>query len=356
MAGLLDDYFAVHRGCTIQDNPYGGGGVALASIRDVAAAAGVSLTTVSHALNNRGRIAEETRVRILNAARELDYQANAHAQQLVTRRSRIIAIHVPNLGVSEGPALPHSAYFLDLINGAAAAADSSRYALVVTPAGGRASILGSFAIDGTIIVDPRSDASDFTSRGSVVTVGDALRKTDRPLTVDNDHSAAAGVVLDHFAEHGRARPALVTDDTHRPYVHAVQVGYQAWITDHETENLATTLCSLKQSAVDEVIAVLRRAGVDAIYASSDDVALALLDAASRAGLRVPEDLAIASAVDSRSLTLTTPQISATNLFPYRTGATAAQLLIEQLENGLAAPTTRLIPTEFVPRASTAAAS
>jgi DNA-binding LacI/PurR family transcriptional regulator len=65
-------------------------------------------------------------------------------------------------------------------------------------------------------------------------------------------------------------------------------------------------------------------------------------------------LAIASAVDARSLTLTSPQISATNLFPFRTGGTAAQLLIDRLENGAKTDETRLIPTQFVARASTAA--
>jgi hypothetical protein len=58
-------------------------------------------------------------------------------------------------------------------------------------------------------------------------------------------------------------------------------------------------------------------------------------------------LAIASAVDCRSLTLTSPQISATNLFPFRTGGTAAQLLMDRLESGSKADDTRIIPTEFV---------
>lgn len=327
----------------------------MVSIKDVAAAAGVSPTTVSHALNNRGRIAEETRVKVLEVAAQLGYQANAHAQQLVTRRSRIIAIQMPDVGETPGPALPLSAYFLELINGAAAASDSAGYALVVTPSGGKASILSSFSIDGAIVVDPQGDEAVFSTGAPVVTVGVALRTTHHTLAVDNDHADAARVVLDHFADLGFSRPALVADDSRRSYVHDVIAGYRSWVARHEVAETVVTLSSVDRAAVDAVVAQLVSARTDAVYASSDDLALALLDAASRAGLRIPEELAIASAVDSRSLTLTSPQISATNLFPYQTGATAAQLLIERLENGSKITGTRMIPTRFMVRASTAGA-
>lgn len=325
----------------------------MASIRDVAAAAGVSPTTVSHALNNRGRIAEETRVRVLQAARQLGYQANVHAQQLVTRRSRIIAIQMPALEYSHGPALPDSAYFLDVINGAAAAADGAGYALVVTPSGGKASIFGSFAIDGAIIVDPQGDEPIFSTGVPVATVGIALCETHDVLAVDNDHATAASLVLDHFEAAGRVRPAMVADDTRRSYVDDVISGYRDWVRHKGIGDITLTLASLDPPAVDRVLGELRAAGADAVYASSDDLALALLDAASRSGVAVPTELAIASAVDARSLTLTSPQISATNLFPFRTGGTAAQLLIDRLENGSSAGDTRIIPTQFVARASTA---
>ncbi len=327
----------------------------MVSIRDVASAAGVSLTTVSHALNNRGRIAEETRDRILEVARELGYQANVHAQQLVTRRSRIIAIQMPALDVSAGPALPQSAYFLDLINGAAAAADESRYALVVTPSGGKANILGSFAIDGAIIVDPQGSESIFSTGAPIVTIGVTLSESHDVMAVDNDHATAARVVLDHFAENGCSRPATVIDDTHRSYVGDVLSGYSAWVAERGAQEIVVTASSALR-AMDDVIMKLQEECADAVYASSDDLALALLDAALRAGMQVPGELAIASAVDSKSLTLTSPQISATNLFPFRTGGTAARLLIERLEDVSVAGHTRLIPTQFIARASSVTAS
>ena len=323
------------------------------TIKEVAAAAGVSPTTVSHVLNNRGRIAEDTRARVLEVVRQFGYQANAHAQQLVTRRSRIIAIQLPDPGLTGGPALPQSAYFLELINGAAAAADSLNYAVFVAPSGGNASILNGFAIDGAIVVDPQGKEAVFASRATVVTVGVPLQSAHDALSVDNDHARAARVVLDQFQGQGRRCPALLADRTGRSYVNDIRAGYSAWIAEHETADVVVTCGSLNKTALDRAMAKLIAAGADAVYTSSDDLALGLLDAAFRAGLSVPDDLAVAAAVDSRSLTLTSPQISATNLFPRRTGATAARLLIESIENGSEAATTQRIPTRFVARASTA---
>jgi len=326
----------------------------VASIRDVAAAAGVSLTTVSHALNNRGRIAQKTRIRVLEAARDLGYQANVHAQQLVTRRSRIIAIQMPTPERSQGPALPHSAYFLDLINGASAAADDARYALVVTPSGSTANILDSFAIDGVIIVDPRGDEPAFDAGAPIVTIGDARSGShDDILAVDNDHAAATHIALDHFAALGRTRPAVVADSTHWSYVNEVLAGYQSWTRRRHIAEIVIELESPEGTQVDQTVTRLIAEGVDAVYTSSDDLALALLDAAVRAGVRVPDQLAIASAVDSRSLALTTPQISATDLFPFRTGEIAARQLIDRLEHGPEPVRTQIIDTQFVARGSSA---
>ncbi len=327
----------------------------MAGIIDVAAAAGVSPTTVSHVLNNRGRIAEETRAKVLEAARQLGYQANVHAQQLVTRRSRIIAIQMPDLGDGPGPSLPHSAYFLELINGAAAAADSAGYALVVSPSGGKAGVLSGFAIDGAIIVDPHGEEPVFRTDVPMVTIGVAENGGREVLRVDNDHAGAARQVLDHFAEAGRRRPALLTDETRRSYVKDVRTGYRSWVAEHDVPETVITVGALDKDTLDAAFAELFAAPIDAVYTSSDDLALALLDAALRAGLRVPQDLAIASAVDDRALSLTSPQISATNLFPFRTGETAAELLIERLESGPGALPGPLMPTEFVARGSSAQA-
>jgi len=68
-----------------------------ATLSDIARVAGVSKMSVSRAINNRPKISEETRERVLKVARRLNYQPNRYARALTTNRSYLIAIVVPDL-------------------------------------------------------------------------------------------------------------------------------------------------------------------------------------------------------------------------------------------------------------------
>src|SRR5688572_5309787 len=183
------------------------------TIRDVAAAAGVSLTTVSHALSNQGRIGEKTRQRVLNVAAELGYRANVHAQQLVTNRSRTIAIQVaPFDSTSKSSMLiPNSEYFLEVLNGASDEADRNGYALVLTPPGVGPTTISAFAVDGAIIVDPHGDEGllnpQWTATHPVVTAARTAGRRRRADAVDNDQRAAAISAFEHMWEQGYRRTA-----------------------------------------------------------------------------------------------------------------------------------------------------
>ena len=103
------------------------------NIYDIARTIGVSITTVSHALTGRGRVSPATRERILQAAAEIGYTANPHARSLVSGRSRTIAIQVAGFtsSMSSSSLLPDAAYYMELLNGAAVAAASHDYAIML---------------------------------------------------------------------------------------------------------------------------------------------------------------------------------------------------------------------------------
>ena len=67
------------------------------TIKDVAERAGVSVTTVSRVLNNRGYISQATRTKVYQAMEELDYQPNEVARSLFRKRSKIIGLIVPTV-------------------------------------------------------------------------------------------------------------------------------------------------------------------------------------------------------------------------------------------------------------------
>ncbi len=333
----------------------------VANIRDVAEAAGVSVTTVSHVLSGRGRVAEHTRQRVSQIANDLSYRPNVHAQQLVTRRSRTLAIQVASFG---GPnedrtLIPHSDYFLDLLNGAAAAAAAHGCALILTPPHVDASRLTEFAVDGVIVVDPRGDEPLFQGEWQrarpLVTTGRPMTGGPARCVVDNDHVAAAVDVLDHLEREGYVRPALVLTRTSRSYVADILAAYRAWTASRDLEPLVVEIGETpSESVAAQALGSLLGLALppDAVYTSSEELALGVLHEARRRGIEVPAELGVCSAVDSSALRLTTPQVTGTMLHPTEIGRQAAEALLELAGDPDAVPHLLAVPARLCVREST----
>ncbi|HEV7823433.1 MAG TPA: LacI family DNA-binding transcriptional regulator [Mycobacteriales bacterium] len=332
-----------------------------ATIRDVAEAAGVSITTVSHVLNGQGRVAETTRRRVAQVAVDLGYRPNVHAQQLVTRKSRTVAIQVAAFTAPTGGSalIPKSDYFLEVLNGASEAAAARGYALILTPPNVDAQSMNEFAVDGAIIVDPRGDEPLFTGewgRRPVVTTGRPLASRRPVSVVDNDHRAAARAVLDHLAANGYTRPALLTTDTSRSYTRDLHDAYVAWCAAH---GVPPRVVEVDEPPSEDEAA--RALGTlldgpdprDAVFASCEDLALGVLHEAQRRGVRVPAELGVCSAVDSGSLQLTSPQVTGVYLHPRELGRRAADVVVDLIEGGDGPVADGEVPVRLVARASTA---
>jgi DNA-binding LacI/PurR family transcriptional regulator len=328
------------------------------TIRDVAAAAGVSLTTVSHALSNQGRIGERTRQRVLEVATELGYQANVHAQQLVTNKSRTLAIQIaPFDSTSQSSMLiPNSEYFLEVLNGASEEAGKRGYALVLTPPGIAPAAINAFAVDGAIIVDPHGDEGlldpGWVKAHPVVTAGRTAGVNPNRYVVDNDHRAAALVALEHLWDQGYRRPAAMITDRARSYTRDVIDAYTTFAQTH-----GIPVRTVETGTGDSAKAALRTLLADsdppdAIYAGSEDIALDVLHEASALGLNLPRDLGLCSCVDSSIFNLTTPEVTGIVCHPRTIGGIAVSLLIDLVEGREPAQDTVVVPTELNIRRST----
>lgn len=331
------------------------------TIREVAEAAGVSITTVSHVLSGQGRVAEGTRRRVEQAVAELAYRPNVHAQQLVTRKSRTVAIQVAGFAghISSSALIPRSDYFLDLLNGAAEAAAERGYAVILTPPSADAATVEEFAVDGVIVVDPRGDEPLFSDRWHhahrMVTTGRPTMVEQVAAVVDNDHRAAAVAMLEHLAEQGYRRPALMITTTVRSYTSDVLEAYTAWTAAHGMPPVVVTVDEPPtENAAAEALRWLldRDPRPDAVYASAEDLALGVLHEAQQRGLRVPEELGVCSAVDSSVLQLTSPQITGMFLHPRDIGRAAAGALLDVLDDAGAPPRDVNVPAELFARGST----
>jgi DNA-binding LacI/PurR family transcriptional regulator len=189
----------------------------------------------------------------------------------------------------------------------------------------------------------------------MVTTGRPTLVEQIASVVDNNHRAAAGAMLDHLAEQGYRRPALMITSTARSYTSDMLEAYTAWTAARGIEPVVVRVDEppTENAAAEALRALLDRdPRPDAVYASSEDLALGVLHEAQRRGLSVPGELGVCSAVDSSVLQLTSPQVTGMFLNPRDIGRGAADALLDLLEHPTAAPHDVAVPAELCPRGST----
>jgi DNA-binding LacI/PurR family transcriptional regulator len=281
-----------------------------------------------------------------------------HAQQLVTNRSRTIAIQVAPFDSSSKSSMliPNSEYFLELLNGASEEAGKNGYALVLTPPGVGPLAISAFAVDGAIIVDPHGDEGlldpQWTATHAVVTAGRTAGQRRQCYVVDNDHRAAAIGALDHLWDQGYRRPAAMITDRARSYTRDVIDGYTGWANDHGIP--VQTIETGSETSAKEALRQLLTGPQppDAVYAGSEDIAFDVLHEAANLGLRVPDDLGLCSCVDSSTFNLTTPEITGLDCQPRTIGGHAVSLLIRLIEGEKPPQDTITVPAKLNIRRST----
>ncbi|MBK5233589.1 MAG: LacI family DNA-binding transcriptional regulator [Thermoleophilia bacterium] len=327
-------------------------------IHDVAREAGVSITTVSHSLNGRGRVLPETRDRVVAIAESLGYSANVHAQRLATGIHKTIALQVsgygPNIvGVD-------SAYYIDLLNSASATALELGYMPILTPPDVTNKSI-QLAADGALILDPTGDEPLMETvneaGGIVVTAGrPMLNRSSVAGWVDNDLPTLTIEVLDHLESMGYEQPALITGSRERSYAADTIRAYERWVGER---GKATNVVEVRDNPTADVAIstarqlLEREPRPDSIYASFDVFALGALRVANSMGLDVPNDLGIVATVDSQGLRSATPTLTAIENHPSELGAKAIRMLIGLLNGTIEPPVTEIVPAELQVRESTA---
>jgi DNA-binding LacI/PurR family transcriptional regulator len=327
-------------------------------IRQVAAAAGVSVTTVSHALNGKGRLPEETREHVRRVAEQLAYRPSLAARNLGGGKTGLLGLLISQ---PSGSPVRFSdfAYFTQLMMAASTAAMKAGYALVLTAADPGLAASPDIPIDGALVIDPVAGdpvVEDLVeSRIPLVTTGRILGAPQDAPWVDNDHAAGARSVLSHLARRGAGRIALLTNPTVMSYTIDVETAYRAWCAEQSVKPLVTHVSadlteSAGYAATRKLLAL--RQPPDAIYATYDRVGVGALLAARAANIAVPDELLLAVTATGSGGEPTRPSLTGLSLHPDQIGARAADLLIALVEERTPPSLHVTIPTRLVPRTST----
>ena len=332
-----------------------------ATIQDVARRAGVSATTVSHTFSGHGVVAPGTRERVREVARELGYRPDAIARGLRSNRLGVLGLVVRPLDTLD-TVLPDGVdYFLRFAGSAALAAVERGYGLMLVPDPSQddSPAIG-LACDGFLITEPVANDPliSLLTRDCVPFLG-VGQDPARPMTEDYLDVATDRLtteVLDHLAETGGTRVALVLGTDPNAWNRDAEAAYLAWAAargqDPVVLRRAETAGQAGGHTAGEELFRLA-APPDAVLCQTGRQAAGVLAAARERGLSVPGDVRIAAGSDSEHTRAARPTITAADLRPDRLARTAVATLVARIEG--AAPPEPAGPPDYalVVRESTA---
>ncbi len=328
-------------------------------MRDVAARAGCSTTTVSHALSGHGRVDAQTRQRVLAVCEQLGYTPRRSAQSLRSGRTGVIGLLSPAVGVRlPDDELIGLEFYMRLTAEVARRAFELGMTVQLLPYAADFARIRDAEMDGALVSDPciGDPVMAVLQRAGVplVTLEQDPDRPDDPWYVRADHATSTAEVFDHLAARGAARPALLVPDAPWAWTMQINAAYEQWCRDngvvpHTAWVDATPGVS---GGARRVVQALLATDVtpDAIYAVTERYGNAVMDEAAVAGVDVPGELQVVVGVDSPWALRTTPALTAVSLSPERQGRAAVDLLLARIAGGPPAPVD--IRAELVKRGST----
>jgi DNA-binding LacI/PurR family transcriptional regulator len=326
----------------------------------VAELAGVSRTTVSFVLNDVPgvKITEETRQRVLQAARELNYYPTAAARSLASGKT-----HRIGLILGEGQErLAADAFLPAFLQGVTASVHRRGYLLVLQLAEdvpsheAYARLIREQQVDGLILSGPRSDdplLPQLAEERFPLILHGRPNGHDFPC-VDVDNKASAYQATSHLIGLGHRRIGFISNAP-LSYSGAQDrfAGYRQALTEHDLPldpDLVGTAAFLPEAgcaAMEQLLALQERP--TAVFGASDVVALGAMNAIHSAGLCIPNDIAVVGFDDIFLAAHAHPPLTTIRVPAYGLGWTAAEVLIRRIEGDVVSSVT--LETELVIRES-----
>src|SRR4051794_29982388 len=173
------------------------------TIRDVAEAAGVSVGTVSHALNGTGRVSAATRTSVVSMADRLGYRPDPRGRALRSARTMTLGLLLPVTAGAQrsGPSLGAD-FYLELAGAAASAAFAHDHGLLLVPSSRESTHLERFVIDGAMVSDPEPADARLQVLDALgiptVTLERDLADLQRSWWVAADNAHGVRALLEHF--------------------------------------------------------------------------------------------------------------------------------------------------------------
>lgn len=308
-------------------------------IEDVARVAGVSPTTVSYVINNRGNVSERTRERVLQVIKELNYHPSMAGRGLASKTARAIGILVPRINSLSDP------FFAMLSSGFMLGAQRHDYQVVLLPSetttNDMVNSIQRKRIDGILLLEVEEDdvrVKQLYQYGVPLLL---FGRSELPVAwLDVDNMQGGMMATRHLLELGHRRIAHIAAPQKYLYGRLRCKGYQETLQQFDPS--LSAIVREGDLTMDAGYRLTRELLVKnprptAIFAASDLMAIGAIRAATDIGLQVPRDLSVVGFDDSPLAHEFIPALTTIAQQPQHLGEMLAERLISLLEGEMARP-------------------
>ncbi len=329
----------------------------MATIKDVAKKAGVSVATVSRVFNASGPVSAKAIERVRDVASALRYVPHVGARSLITSRTNCVGVLLPDL---------YGEFFSEVIRGMDQTAQQHGFHLLLSSAhNGKRELEGAMRamrgrVDGMIIMSPHLDEAaliaNLPSTVPVVLISCRVKDGDYDsIVIDNARGAQQMVA--HLVSQGHRRVAIIRGAEGNHDASERLRGYRRALRDADLAadpSLELSGDFTEASGHRAVAQALSLADPPtAIFAANDAMAIGAVSALRDLGRRVPEDVAVGGFDDIPIARYMNPALSSVHVPISEMGARATQRIIEALTGTPSRKRRReVLPTQLIVRAST----
>lgn len=333
------------------------------TIKDVAALAGVSTSTVSRVCNNNPAISRETAERVRRAMAEVGYEPNSSAEPAAPQPIKMIGIVLP----PSDPDAFENNFFLKAVRGISQVCNQCQAASTIITGQDYAELLHSVKtlhlsgrIDGFILLYSRKNdvIADYLCDQAIpyVIVGKPQDTSGATLCIDNDNLTAGRDAADYLYNLGHRRIGFLGKGRNHLYAADRQAGWQLSLLLHGLIPRSEDCIEMEHVYSDDtaLCALLSRPDRPTAFVVSDDLlGLVLERACAATGLSIPEDISIIAFNNSLYGQLASPQLTTVAINAYQLGQEAATQIIGYLDNPNIRTTRIIVPHRVVERSSCA---
>lgn len=331
-----------------------------ATIRDIAIKLQISISTVSRALRNAADVNPETKKAVLSLAQELNYEPNRVAQSLRSKRTNTLGVVVPEINLH---------FFSSAISGIQGYSSRYNYGVMICQSlesieteKSNFHMLLSNRVDG-LLVSLSSETNSYDHLQWVIDKKIPLVLFDRICTqvdttkvVVDDYNGAFKAV-EHLILTGCRSIAFVGGPEHLYICKERLKGYTDALMRYNIpvlEEFILHCTDLSKDPVQSMEQLLKQNKTpDAIFALNDPIAIMVMQVLKGKGISIPEEMSVIGFTNEPVSQFIAPSLTTVSQPSYEMGQVAAQLFLEQLENGNAVPfVTKVLPTELLIRNST----